>query len=244
MCAYKTFIDGWRGRIGLITPAPGSSTEQEFNRYKPEGVAVLTTRIPLFGISYEGLLKMRSYVDEAAVMLAESSEVDVIIFSCTAGSFMDGSGYDKELISRLEELTKKPVTTTTTCIMEAIETLKIKSVNIVTPYSDEVNKLERAFFEGCGIKVTSVGGSLLKMSQDVPKVPAGDMYRYAIASDTPEADATFISCTGLHVFDIIEKLENDLKKPVLTSNQCGLWGTLRKLNVYEKTPGLGILFNQ
>ncbi len=34
------YIDGWRGRIGLITPAPGSSTEYEFNILKPEGVAV------------------------------------------------------------------------------------------------------------------------------------------------------------------------------------------------------------
>ncbi|MCL2493205.1 MAG: Asp/Glu racemase [Clostridiales bacterium] len=242
--AYKTFIDGWRGRIGLITPSPGSSTEQEFNRYAPEGVAVLTTRIPLFGISYEGINKMRSYINDAALMLAESSEVDVIIFSCTAGSFMDGSEYDKKIIDQLEALTKKPVTTTSTCVLEAMRELNIKSVNIVTPYSDEINKLECAFFEGCGIKVTGISGSLLKVAQDVPKIPAGDMYRYAIASDSPEADATFVSCTGLHVLGILEKLENDLKKPAFSSNQCGLWGSLRKLNVHDKIPGLGILFNR
>jgi len=237
-------VDGWRGRIGLITPSPGSSTEYEFNRYKPEGVAVLTTRIPLFGISYEGINKMRGYVDEAAKMLAEASDVDLILFSCTAGSFMDGHAYDKELTKHLEELTGKPVTTTSSCVLKAIERLGIKSLNIVTPYSEEINKLERAFFEGCGIKVTSVSGALLSMSRDVPKIPAGDMYRYAVRSDTPEADATFLSCTGLHVFDIIDKLEQDLKKPVITSNQCGLWGALRKLNVLEKVPGLGALFNQ
>ena len=244
MSGYNTFVDGWRGRIGLITPSPGSSTEQEFNRYKPEGVAVLTTRIPLFGISYEGISRMRGYVDEAAVMLAESSDVDIIIFSCTAGSFMDGNEYDEELIHQLEGLTKKPVTTTSACVLEAIKELGIKSLNIVTPYSEEINKLERAFFEGCGIKVTGIDGALLKMAVDVPKIPSGDMYRYAVNTDCPEADATFVSCTGLHVLDIIEKLEKDLKKPVLTSNQCGLWGTLRKLNIHENIPGLGVLFNR
>ena len=50
------YVDGWRGRIGLITPAPGSSTELEFNRYKPEGVAVLTTRVPLAAFWREKIL--------------------------------------------------------------------------------------------------------------------------------------------------------------------------------------------
>ena len=96
------YVDGWRGRIGLITPSPGSSTEAEFNRYRPEGVAVLTTRIPLKGISVEALTEMNSYVDEAASLLA-GAEVDVIVFSCTAGSLLGGPGYDKKIIERLAE---------------------------------------------------------------------------------------------------------------------------------------------
>ena len=244
MSSYKTMVDGWRGSIGLITPAPSNATEAEFNRYRPDGVGVQTTRIRLFESSYEGMKKMTSYVDDAALMLAESALVDVILFSCTAGSFLEGSGYDQKLIKHLEKLTKLTVTTTTTCILEAINELGITSLNIVTPYAAGINERERLFFEGCGIKVTGVSGALLGMAQDVPKVPAGDMYRYAVATDCPEADATLISCTGLHVSNIIEKLERDLQKPVLTSNQCGLWGILRKLNVREKIPGLGMLFNR
>jgi len=237
-------MEGWRGRIGLITPAGGSATEEVFNKYRPEGVAVYTTRIPLFHISYEGISKMRGYADDAAVLLAKAARADIIIFSCTAGSFMDGAGYDLELIKKWEELTGKPVTTTTTCVLEAIKELNIKSLNIVTPYSEEVNKLERAYFEDSGIKVTSISGALLSHPPDMNTRPSSDYYRYALMSDTPEADATFLSCTGLRVTDIIDKLENDLKKPVLTSNQCGLWGTLKKLGVLEKTPGLGTLFNR
>lgn len=42
----KPFTDGWRGRIGLVATAPGNATEADFNRYRPAGVAVLTTRTP------------------------------------------------------------------------------------------------------------------------------------------------------------------------------------------------------
>ncbi len=32
----KTFIDGWRGRIGLVATASGNATEAEFNLYRPK----------------------------------------------------------------------------------------------------------------------------------------------------------------------------------------------------------------
>ena len=54
----------------------------------------------------------------------------------------------------------------------------------------------------------------------------------------------FISCTGLHVDGLIEPLEHELGKPVLTSNQCGLWGSLRALGIPDQLPGLGTLFQR
>jgi maleate cis-trans isomerase len=68
------------------------------------------------------------------------------------------------------------------------------------------------------------------------------MYRLAREADTDDADGMFISCTGLHVLDIIEMLEKDLGKAVITSNQVTLWSALKKLGVHEKIEGLGKLF--
>jgi maleate isomerase len=239
---YSAFVDGWRGRIGLITPAPGSSTEAEFNQYCPEGVAVLTTRIPLFGISSEGILKMTSYVDDAAVMLAKNSMADLLIFSCTAGSFLKGAGYDIELIEHLQQLTGVKTTTTSTCIVEALKALGASSIAMATPYSEEINNMEKAYFEQSGYKVCSIIGPLLNHSSMVPRIPSRDMYKLAKEADSAGADVLFISCTGLHVLDIIEPLERDLGKPVITSNQCGLWGSLKGLGLNEKIDGLGKLF--
>ena len=67
----------------------------------------MTTRVPLFGISREGLQQMNRYVDDAALMLAKSSIVDLILFSCTAGSFLGGKGFDQELDAFLKELLEK-----------------------------------------------------------------------------------------------------------------------------------------
>lgn len=225
----------------MITPSPGSSTEAEFNRYRPEGVAVLTTRIPLLGISREALDKMNTYVDEAASLLA-SAEVDAIVFGCTAGSLINGSGWDREIIERLTKLTGKKITTTSTGALEALAALNVKKVAVATPYAAEVNEAEKAFLEGSGFQVTSIIGPLLSDPRLVPQIPPGEMYRLAREADTDNADGVFISCTGLHVLGIIDMLEEDLGKPVITSNQVSLWSALRRLNIHERIDGLGRLF--
>lgn len=235
------YVDGWRGRIGLITVASGSSTEAEFNRYVPEGVAVLTTRIPLGGISLEALTTMRSYLDEAASLLA-GAEVDVIVFACTAGSLVRGVGYDKEIIEVLQSRTGVPVTTTSTGVVQALSALGIKKISVATPYPDDVNQAEKAFLEGSGFEVACIKGLELLEPRLVPQVPPEEMYRLAKEVFSEDVEGVFISCTGLHVDAIIELLEKDLKRPVITSNQVMLWDVLRKINVNEKIEGLGRLF--
>lgn len=235
------YVDGWRGRIGLITPSPGSSTEAEFNRYRPEGVAVLTTRVPLFGISREGLEKMSSFVDDAASLLA-SADVDVIVFGCTAATLLNGPGWDRQIMDRLAGLTGKKITTTSTGVLEALAALHTERVAVATPYSAEVNEAEKAFLDGEGFPVTNIIGPLLSDPKLVPQIPPEEMYRLARAADTPDAEVLFLSCTGLHVLGIIDMLERDLGKPVITSNQVSLWSALKKLGVNEEIPGLGRLF--
>ncbi len=237
------YVDGWRGRIGLITVAAGSSTESEFNLYAPVGVAVLTTRIPLSGISLKALIEMAPYVDEAASLLA-GAEVDVIVFACTAGSFVKGIGYDQEIIERLQSRTGLPVTTTSTGIVQGLSALKIKKVTLITPYSNEVNQAEKAFLENSGFKVVSFKSLELLEPKLVPQIHPEEMYRLTREAFIEDADGIFISCTGLHVDTIIEILEEDFKRPVITSNQATLWSALRKINISERIEGLGKLFTK
>ena len=69
-----------------------------------------------------------------------------------------------------------------------------------------------------------------------------EVERLVRRSDIPQADAVLISCSGLHVMDRIQTMEEQLGKPVLTSNQVGLWGCLRALGVPPAEKRLGALF--
>ena len=232
---------GWRGKIGLIYPAPGTAGEIEFHMMAPEGIAILTTRMPIEKADAEGLIKMGNYTEQAASLLAQAKP-DLIVFGCTSGSLVRGMGYDKEIIGRIESQVGIAALTTSTAVIDSLNTLKVRKIAVATPYTDEVNQLEKVFMEDSGFEITSIKGLGVLDPQKMQDVQDEQMYQMAKEIFTENADAIFISCTGISVIDIIEPLEEDLKRPVITSNQATMWAALRKINVGERIDGLGNLF--
>jgi maleate cis-trans isomerase len=58
----------------------------------------------------------------------------------------------------------------------------------------------------------------------------------------PETEALFISCSNFRTLDILEEVGREAGKPVVTSNQAALWGTLRHIGDKRAVPGGGRLF--
>ena len=67
------------------------------------------------------------------------------------------------------------------------------------------------------------------------------VYKLVRGVNNPDAECVFISCTNFPTIDIIEVLEKDLGKPVITANQALLWSALRKLGVHGSIDGYGQL---
>jgi maleate cis-trans isomerase len=69
-----------------------------------------------------------------------------------------------------------------------------------------------------------------------------DAYKIAKEVDSKANDAVFISCTNFRTIEIIELLEKEIGKPVITSNQATMWHALRKLGISDNLHGYGMLF--
>ena len=233
----------WRAKIGLIYPAPATAGEFEFHQMAPEGVVVCTTRIPQEQTTPESLIKMADCVEDASVLLSQA-KVDVIVFGCTAGSFIKGTGYDKEIIRKIEDLVHIPAITTSTAVIEALKVIGVKKIVVATPYSEEVNRRERLFLESHSFQVQEIRGLGIIDPRELASVEPDVMYRLAkdMVSDT--TDGIFISCTGLRVISIIDILEHESQKPVITSNQATMWAALRRVDIREEITGLGRLWQK
>ena len=60
--------------------------------------------------------------------------------------------------------------------------------------------------------------------------------------NTPDTDAIFLSCTALPAVAVINRLEDRLGKPVITSNQAMIWMALRLAGCDYQAPMGGRLF--
>ncbi len=54
---------------------------------------------------------------------------------------------------------------------------------------------------------------------------------------TSSADAIFISCTNYRTNDITERLEEEFREPVVSSNPATFWAALRTIGCRERIRG-------
>ena len=235
----------WRARIGTIIPVSNTTNETEFNRMKPDGVTVHFTRVPLHSNPAEDdFQQMLSHAGEASEDLAAAG-ADVIAYGCTSGSMICPA---ERLIGKMEEASGKPAMSTAGAILQALKKLGIQRLSMATPYTDATNEKECAFIENHGFNVANVkglglGGTLEKI-QKISRVSPSDIYTHAKSVDCPDAEAILICCTDFGSAEIVEDLEQDLGKPVITSNTASFWRALRLLGVDEKIKCYGQLLRQ
>jgi maleate isomerase len=236
---------GWRCRIGLIVPSGNIVMENEFNTVLSllDGISVHTTRIMLKTGSIEDLLKMKEGLKRACSEL-ESAHVDIIVYGCTSGSFAKGMDFDKDIITEIEDKTGINATTTSTAVVEALHILNVKKIAVGTPYSDDVNEKEKKFLEDSGFEVTALLGlniiPIFNQGLQEPYVA----YNLGKKINTDDAECIFLSCTDFRAVEIIDALENRLKKPVISSNQATLWHVLTLEELGEPIKKYGVLLEE
>jgi len=236
---------GYRAKIGLIVPSTNTVNEPEFNMMAPHGVSIHSARIMLLGkATEESYIKMGEETSRAAAELG-TAEVDVIAWGCTSGSVVVPR---EQLESHIVEASGIQAVTTIGAVLAALDALGAKRIALGTPYVDFVNQAEVKFLEDAGYAVTSMYGLELGETQEerrgIGRVPPESLFRLVRYIDRPEADIIFLSCTNLATVEMIAELEQEVGKPVVTSNQATFWHSLRTAGLRDKIEGFGSLLEE
>ena len=226
---------GWRGRIGIIVPSTNTTCEEEFRQIAPQGISIHTSRVYNPEVKSEEekeatMMRMNQEVERAAREVA-GVEPDVILYACTTGSFLKGPGYDLEVEKKISSTTGVRALTTTTAVVEALKVFNFKRIGMTTPYTSGTASKERTFLEKVipGLKVVREKNLEMISNLTRGKLSPSTAYQAAREIDTPEVEGIFISCTNWRTIEVIDLLENDMGKPVITSNQASMWLALKKM---------------
>ena len=112
--------------------------------------------------------------------------------------------------------------------VEALRSLGIRRVSVVTPYTEDINLLERRFLETHGFMVEDIQGLGLADNLEIAAV-GPERVMELVGEVAGDSDGVFISCTNLHVVPLISGLEARLGRPLVASNQASMWAVLRVL---------------
>ena len=233
---------GRRGKVGLILPSSNTVTEPAFYALAPQGISFHTSRTFITGTSAEDVMAMEKEKDRAVHELT-SARVDCLVDCCTASGVMRGLEADRAFCSRIEQDTGIPTTSTVQAIVEALELLNIRRLVVTSPYPEEVDELEKSFFEKNGFSVISIKGLGIKEGYRLAQATPQEIYRLCIDAWDNRAEGLFVSCMNFNPIPVIQALELSLKVPTVSSNTATLWKILQLIGIDEPIYGFGRLLS-
>jgi maleate isomerase len=247
--------DGWgRTRIGILTPHADVGPEAEFGAMAPDGISIHAARVPFGAYKPGGTMDatmaddpVRAFadpplVDDAAELLA-SAPLHAIAYGFTSSSYVRGAADDARLRERLEKRTRGiPVVIPCAAAVTALIALDVTRLALISPpwFSAEIDQQGAHYFQSQGFEVVHNGPAGLPSDQQA--IQPSELYEWVCTQTPTSAEAVFIGGNGLRAIGVIEALEENLDRPILTANQVAFWQALALSGSSEPIVGYGRIF--
>ena len=100
------------------------------------------------------------------------------------------------------------------------------------------------YFEAQGLSLAKFLCLGLENDLDMARVDEESIIKAALASQTEETDAFFLSCTALQAADVVREIETQTGLPVMSSKQACAWALAFHAEITVDAKRWGRLFTQ
>lgn len=234
-----------RAAIGLVVLATDHTIEHEWrNLLRIDGVGFYECRLANSpDISPENLAAMEKDIASSVALIRPGERLDVVAFGCTSGAMVIG---EENVFKRIHEV--RPgiaCTTPITAALAGLRALGARRIALLTPYVRGVSEWMSGYIEQRDIQVVRAGSFDHANDNEVARIDAASIRNAVLDLGASEkVDAVFVSCTSLRVAEQVVQLEQELGKPVLSSNYAMAWHALRLANIHDRLPQWGRLFGE
>ena len=234
-------IDFPNPRVGVVTLSTDFTIEQDFRRMCHNiPIDIFVNRIPFENpLTHKNYLKMADHLPKIVEDILPNQKLDTVAYGCTSGTVAIG---EEIITSQIHK--SKPgvyVTTPITAALRAFKKLHINKIAILTPYPKLVNETVYDYLQKKKIEIDSFSGFNLEYDFDIAKVDPQHLIRTIKDIDHSNVDAVFISCTALRVVEVLQEIEDLIKKPIISSNQAIIWDSIRSTKIESSIKGYGKL---
>ncbi len=182
-----------------------------------------------------------AHMDESAELLA-SVKPNVIVLAHTATSYKLGKDGERALAARITQSTGIPFISTFGSVIAALDALGVTRIALGTPYDETLTRSAKTNLESHGLEVVTF--DWLRDVRSIFDETEKRVYDLARKVNTAEAQAVFLSGVGLPTLSVLQTLEDDLGKPVISSASATMWNALRVAGLACRIDGYGRLLRQ
>lgn len=236
---------GTRATLGLIVLQVDETIEHDFRRlFSAPDIALHISRIPSGQeLTPDTIAAMRQTLPDAVRLLPPAAQFDSIGYACTSGTTLIGTQVVADLVHQSAQTAS--VADPLSAAIGALHALNAHRVAIVSPYIESVATPITQAFDSAGFMTTKTISFGEEIEARVARINPASIYAAALAAgQDSDTDAVFLSCTNLRTLDILEDLETDLGKPVISSNQVLAWQMAQHSRGLTLTRAPGRLFHR
>lgn len=233
-----------RARIGVLVPYTNTNLEPDMELLRPPDTTVHFARMGGYDIEeIPGSDQMAglgaSDISDALAMIA-AVRPHVVLYGCTSATLTHGTAFDTDLAAKIKASSGARSFTAAGSLVAALETLGVTRVGFASPYLGEINEQAMAFLADKGVatvKCHDIGRPLGNYGQG--ELTPDEVFELAVQADHDDAEAIVLSCTDMRSVEVIDRLEQTLDKPVVTSNQAMMFNLMRALGLpgHNSLPG-------
>lgn len=208
--------------LGIVVLQTDERIESDMRQMLSPNINLHVTRIPSGAtVTTDTLSQMENDLPAAAALFPRAAKFDAVGYGCTSGTSVIGAPRIAELVAGSCETSN--VTEPVSALIAACKHMGITRIAFLSPYVETVSQTLRNTLADAGIE-TPVFGSFDEASEErVVRIAPNSTRDAAIALNTDDVDAVFLSCTNLNTLPVIDQIEAAINKPVLSSNQVLAW---------------------
>ena len=238
-----------RARVGILVPFTNTNLEADMATLCPQGVVMHYARMGGYDQSEipdeDQMATMGAADISEPLRLIAGVKPDVILYGCTSATLTHGPEFDQALSKKIMREFGIPTITAAGALVRALQSLQVNDIGFASPYVDNINRTAISFLQTSGFNVvTSAGVDCVLDNYGQGNLTPDQVCDLAREADSKSAQAIVLSCTDMRAVEIVLKLEAELNKPIITSNQAMLFCALSHINIPAKEVNCGRLFKQ
>jgi maleate cis-trans isomerase len=238
-----------RARIGLLVPFTNCNLEPDFTLMCPAGVSCHSARLGGYDedeVPDENQMQGLGASDlDDPLHLLLGVKPDVVIYGCTSATLTHGPEFGRRLAARIAAASGAKTVTAAGALVYALKALNAKRIGFASPYVPAINEMAVGFLAEMGFETVAraeVAATLGNHEQGALDPDA--VYALGLRADHPDAEAIVLSCTEMRSVETLDRLEQKLGKPVVSSNQAMMFETLSALGIPDPVRGFGTLLER